>query len=611
MVGGAGTILHWNGSAISGVTNDLTSGALFSVWGTSAADVWAVGAGGTILHFDGSAWSVATSGTTNDLHGVWASSPTQAWAVGLAGALLGWDGTSWTPVVDNPLGSGDSGANLYGVWGEGSNNVWAVGDIAGTNGVTTLSLHWSGAEWSEDNTGSISLGTLYGVCQSNQYPGPIAVGTNGGNGIVLESYGMGEWSAPTPVGGGALYGCVDGQPFGDFNSGDQIVTPTAQTFLYGAWQSPSTCDGGPCAQETWAVGLGGALYHAIGGTWTYLLQSSPTFGGGESASPRVAVWGSGANDVWLSAVTTTPLMVECAFAHWDGCVWSDVPCNLSATEQEALNGDLGSEIGPIWGTGPNDVYALGFGAPQHWDGSSWSPVDAQCDNATGVWGSAPDDVWLVGCGNQVGLNNAAGGSHWNGSTWTAEVLTTVGAANFGAVWGSSAKDIWAVGDGMLSNYLILHYDGTSWSPSSPPAFSGVGTPRLTGMWGSSANDVWAFGTGGPLHWDGQGWSVVPVPSVDGGFSPYPTMGWGSGPDDVWALGASVLLHWNGQAWSTADIGLEVGQTHAPGNIGETYTPQSVWTSSGGSVWLAGTRSAPQTSPTVGDNAEPFVLMKAP
>src|SRR5215471_8242835 len=79
--------------------NPLPQGnSLFAVWGSEASDVWMVGEAGTILHWDGSAWTSASSGTTNILRGVWGSGESDVWAVGDLGTIVHWDGSAWTGV---------------------------------------------------------------------------------------------------------------------------------------------------------------------------------------------------------------------------------------------------------------------------------------------------------------------------------------------------------------------------------------------------------------------------------------------------------------------------------------------------------------------------------
>jgi hypothetical protein len=61
---------------------------LFSVWGSSASDVFVVGARASIFHYDGETWSKETSTATADLHSVWGSAPDQVFACGTGGTIL-------------------------------------------------------------------------------------------------------------------------------------------------------------------------------------------------------------------------------------------------------------------------------------------------------------------------------------------------------------------------------------------------------------------------------------------------------------------------------------------------------------------------------------------
>jgi hypothetical protein len=112
--------LVWS-TVSSGTTNSL-----YSVWGTSASDVWAVGFG-TILHYNGTSWSSAWSGTTQHLLGVWGASASDVWAVGwettnLGPVMLHYNGTSWSSV------SSGTTQLLGDVWGSSPSDVWAVGN---------------------------------------------------------------------------------------------------------------------------------------------------------------------------------------------------------------------------------------------------------------------------------------------------------------------------------------------------------------------------------------------------------------------------------------------------------------------------------------------------
>ncbi len=75
-----------------------TTEILYSVWGSSDSDVFAVGANGTILHYNGTSWSLQDTPTTETLYGVWGSSSSNVFAVGVNGTVLHYssDNTSST-----------------------------------------------------------------------------------------------------------------------------------------------------------------------------------------------------------------------------------------------------------------------------------------------------------------------------------------------------------------------------------------------------------------------------------------------------------------------------------------------------------------------------------
>ena len=80
---------------------------------------------------------------------------------------------------------------------------------------------------------------------------------------------------------------------------------------------------------------------------------------------------------------------------------------------------------------------------------------------------------------------------------------------FNDVAAAASNDVWAVGYqgvGLAINTLIEHWDGTSWSIVSSPAFTGVGP--IYGISADASNDVWAVGGNKSLHFDGTSWSLV-------------------------------------------------------------------------------------------------------
>lgn len=165
--GGTGFVWHFDGSAWSEVM--LPAGhpgaAVFKVWGLSANDVWFCGLMGTLMHWDGSALSMVTSPTARALftvhaiegevavvggegtamvlrgtdgvfsdvtprdaegimpvrmNGVWLTAPGEGYAVGVYGDILRQREGVWAEeaaLFDH----------LHAVWVDPSGGVWAVG----------------------------------------------------------------------------------------------------------------------------------------------------------------------------------------------------------------------------------------------------------------------------------------------------------------------------------------------------------------------------------------------------------------------------------------------------------------------------------------------------
>lgn len=107
----------------------------------SADDIWAVGGAGNVLHYDGSAWAVVSSPTEDSLRGLSMLSANEGWAVGYDamspsrfGFILHYVNQSWS-VVDSPS---HAKLKLSGVSFTAPDNGWAVG---------TEILRYDGDNW--------------------------------------------------------------------------------------------------------------------------------------------------------------------------------------------------------------------------------------------------------------------------------------------------------------------------------------------------------------------------------------------------------------------------------------------------------------------------------
>ncbi len=142
-----------------------------------------------------------------------------------------------------------------------------------------------------------------------------------------------------------------------------------------------------------------------------------------------------------------------------------------------------------------------------------------------IWGSSASDVYAVGYGSNPNLNGGVSQPliyHKEGNSWSGDTISLPGGVSqavFSGVWGSSASDVYAVGSGGSNNNytvpLVYHKTSGPWSVENLPSFpSGVTSGYLYGIWGSSAGDIYAIGSGNnntvPLvyHKTGSNWSVT-------------------------------------------------------------------------------------------------------
>jgi hypothetical protein len=123
------------------VVHDGLPGALLSVWGSSASDVWAVGAdagdgaGPTVLHLEGGSWSRLETGQSGDLWWVHGFAGGPLFMGGSGGTILRFDpsgGGSGFTRMNTPGGPAATGSGVvFGVWGSSPDEMWAVGGAAG------------------------------------------------------------------------------------------------------------------------------------------------------------------------------------------------------------------------------------------------------------------------------------------------------------------------------------------------------------------------------------------------------------------------------------------------------------------------------------------------
>jgi|GEM_PF-946856 len=265
----------------------------------------------------------------------------------------------------------------------------------------------------------------------------------------------------------------------------------------------------------------------------------------------------------------------------------------------AVGGELGRPLvleydGAAWtqlapGTGQQMWWVHGFedgsriivgdaGAIARYSSGSWTVDDIGMPGVTlyGVWGSSPNDVWAVGGPFQQAAEGVERRGdvvlHFDGTSWSEATLPDLGARptpNIFKVWGTSPDNVYAVGSGGL----ILHYDGATWVRQE---VADQGSTQLFTVTGRGPDDVWAVGGGVRgvlLHKDASGWKEVEMPE----FTPQIVQGvWTAPGQPVYVSGAFGFLARldSDGAWTVAETGTS--------NVLHGVTADST-----GAVWAGG------------------------
>jgi hypothetical protein len=205
----------------------------------------------------------------------------------------------------------------------------------------------------------------------------------------------------------------------------------------------------------------------------------------------------------------------------------------------------------VWGTTANDVFAVGGprgnGTPAavlHYDGHAWNDL-APGGTETFWWahGTSDKDVWVVGENGRI--------SHWNGATFT-EHVSGVTATLYG-VWAMAPNDVWAVGGTpgggtTVANDVVLHFDGSGWTPAPPPQALGRAFFKV---WAATPDNLYVVGEAATIwHRTGGAWALEPNP----GRGNLTTVT-GCGATRVYAVGGRDVLVSDGMTWKRADVQL--------------------------------------------------------
>ncbi len=512
---------------------------LHRMWGFSGSHFIAVGDAGTIVEYDAGVWSSFQTPTRNDLHGIWAGAPNNIYVCGFAGTLLHFNGVGW---AQNAI---PTNSDLYAVWvstdgslfvtGSGG-RVWrrqgsawtefalAIGErFQSVCGYSTSDVyaggsnghlhHFNGTAW---NRIIVFDDPFYDTEILDMWapgPGQIAFvdrfnilwfdGTNWDGGNVLDTNAYGIWGLSlqqqVAVSAGSSTHLINGVR-------TRFFTPSEEP-LFDVW--------GLSTANYYAVGRYGTSAHFNGANWQALsagsiqdiqdawitpteaiaatrdgtiLRQNGTSWTEESVGTRYEL-----NGVWQGLGTAVAVGRR---GTADGLDWSQaILMNTGGSWVNA--GAIGDApvLFDVWGSHPNDIYAVGWaGEMLRYNGSSWSVLDdsnVETAYLRSISGTSPSNIITVGRTNDLHAL-----IRWfDGLAWKQAKLNDV--EELYGVWVESDASAFAVG----TFGAIRRFDGAIWrkmkSPTRAPLFC---------VWGTSSTDVYAGGVDGTLvHYDGTMW----------------------------------------------------------------------------------------------------------
>jgi hypothetical protein len=181
-------VLHYDGSQWQRLQTGQTAGALWWVFGFEDGPLYMGGSGGVILRYESDQFTLLQTPSQDTVFGIWGASPNDVWAVG--GASESGGGFAWRlqddtwqlePSVPDEV---TTNAAIWKIYGTSHDDAWLVG----SNGV---SLHWDGDSLSAGDTGvGSSLFTVHAAADRYVAVGGLA------SGIIVE-HGE-EWTDVTP-----------------------------------------------------------------------------------------------------------------------------------------------------------------------------------------------------------------------------------------------------------------------------------------------------------------------------------------------------------------------------------------------------------------------------
>jgi hypothetical protein len=211
---------------------------------------------------------------------------------------------------------------------------------------------------------------------------------------------------------------------------------------------------------------------------------------GSQDNVLAGVSAASANDVWAvgAFMPTTGSVLNTLGEHFDGTRWTAFPLPNVGAQQNVLQAVSMPAPGKAWAAG---FFINGKFQQQtlieHFDGTVWSVVPSPSPGGLqnilyGVAAISDTDVWAVGTQQDSNGPFHTLTEHWDGKSWS--VVNAVDAGTNGnqfyAVKAVASNNVYAVGQQAGSAFpnraLVEHWDGKSWSVVSGPADASSALP---------------------------------------------------------------------------------------------------------------------------------------
>lgn len=453
--------------------------------GTGPSDVYVFLYTGDTYRFDGQSWSLVPSAPSRVTR-AWASGD-ELWVIAL-GVLYRGSGSQWSTVT-TPLDS------VHSVTGFGS-TVY----IGGVTATAAVVARGDGSSW---ETFDISRELDASVPPTS---GAIQVGGRSASDLYAYAAGLpglvwfdgSSWRrtanlaafAIAPVGQHLFAGHATGIAR---ESPASVVDVSDMVTAVGAVRGASAISGRSCDDVFVSIaGVSqaddGMLLHYDGVTWTL-----------EHTRAMDAISDVFAAEADVFATTNSGAVLRRSGASWTVMQTFSSPLHAlwASGDFVAVAGDggwihrfdgtwtsdqLAGAVGvqDVWGTGPDDLYALTYGANPvvHFGGTSWNPVAFPSASASlrAIWGDGEGTLVVVG----------AYGEAWHREQGVWRRDPTLPFGSYRSVHGSSANDVFATTD----EGTIARYDGRRWSPVRTP---GITMSLIRAAWTTASCTYFAVG----------------------------------------------------------------------------------------------------------------------